>query len=513
VVAGTYNNSQTVTISSATSGATIRYTTDGTTPTSTTGTVYSAAIAVSSTTTLRAIAYKSGYTDSAVASATYTLVAATPTFSVAAGTYTASQTVTLSSTTSGAAIRYTTDGTTPTSTTGAVYSAAITVSATTTLKAIAYATSYTDSAVASATYTIAPYAATPTFSVAAGTYTASQTVTLSTTTSGAAIRYTTDGTTPTSTTGTVYSSAITISATTTLKAIAYKAGYTDSTVATATYTIAPAVAAPTFSVATGTYNNVQTVTISSTTSGATIRYTTNGTAPTSTNGTVLHLGYIVIDATSTLKAIAYKTGYTDSSVTSATYSFVAATPTFPGNTYVSCRDTYNTVNISTETTGANIRYTTDGSTPSSTNGNYYSEPFALYRTTSYDVDVKAIAYKDGYTASAVATGYYCFVDAGASLRFHVETKAAAHLETGTLRTAPRGLMQAPVVGGTSMGPIPASAATTASTTSNANSGFSGASITTTPGEHDGRTRAAPSSDTAPPPPPPATVRANAGDEQ
>jgi hypothetical protein len=61
-----------VSISDSTSGSTIYYTTDGTTPT-TSSTVYSSAISVSATKTIKAIAAKSGDTNSAVGSATYTL--------------------------------------------------------------------------------------------------------------------------------------------------------------------------------------------------------------------------------------------------------------------------------------------------------------------------------------------------------------------------------------------------------------------------------------------------------
>lgn len=67
---GTYTTAQTVTISSATSGATIRYTTDGSTPTASSPT-YTGPITVSSTKTIKAYAVKSGLTDSAVAAAAY----------------------------------------------------------------------------------------------------------------------------------------------------------------------------------------------------------------------------------------------------------------------------------------------------------------------------------------------------------------------------------------------------------------------------------------------------------
>ena len=76
----------------------------------------------------------------------------------------------------------------------------------------------------------------PTFSPPAGTYSSTQTVTISTTTSGASIRYTTDGSTPSETAGTLYSGPVTMSSTTTIKAIAYKSGMTDSAVASAAYT-------------------------------------------------------------------------------------------------------------------------------------------------------------------------------------------------------------------------------------------------------------------------------------
>jgi hypothetical protein len=79
---------------------------------------------------------------------------ATPTFTPPAGTYSSGQSVTISTTTLGASIRYTTDGSTPTSTLGNLYVSPVSVSSSLTLKAIAYKTGMTDSPVASAAYTI-----------------------------------------------------------------------------------------------------------------------------------------------------------------------------------------------------------------------------------------------------------------------------------------------------------------------------------------------------------------------
>jgi hypothetical protein len=81
--------------------------------------------------------------------------AGSPTFSPKPGTYSSAQAVALSSATPKALIYYTTNGSTPT-TSSTKYSADIKVSATTTIKAIAVASGYTDSAVASGTYTITP---------------------------------------------------------------------------------------------------------------------------------------------------------------------------------------------------------------------------------------------------------------------------------------------------------------------------------------------------------------------
>jgi hypothetical protein len=178
--AGAYSSAQTVTISTTSPSATIYYTTNGSTPT-TNSQVYSGPITVSASEIVEAIAVAAGDSTSAVGSASYTIneVPSTPIFSPAGGTYASAQRVTISTTTPSATIYYTTNGSTPT-TSSPIYFGPITVAASKTIQAIAVtvdnantsskvrggiagATTYLSSAAGSATYTIDLPA--PTFAV------------------------------------------------------------------------------------------------------------------------------------------------------------------------------------------------------------------------------------------------------------------------------------------------------------------------------------------------------------
>ena len=160
---------------------------------------------------------------------------ATPIFSVASGAVNSGTSVTITCSTEGAKIYYTTDGTEPTAS-GTEYANAISITEAITLKAIAVKSGMNDSAVASVSYTIKETVATPEFSLASGAVDSGTKVTISCATEGAKIYYTTDGTEPTAS-GTEYANAISITEAVTLKAIAVKDGMNDSAVASASYTI------------------------------------------------------------------------------------------------------------------------------------------------------------------------------------------------------------------------------------------------------------------------------------
>lgn len=186
----------------------------------------------------------------------------TPSISPASGTFSGSQTVTLTNNgtnrDSNTSLWYTTDGSTPVPGTGtaALYTGPFTVTSTKTVKAVGmwgaanqptkYPTGpisgtfgYQPSTAVSATYTSSggsPTVATPVLSPGTESFSGSVSVSISDSTSGSTIYYTTNGTTPT-TSSSVYSSPITVTAAMTIQAIAAASGYANSAVASATYTL------------------------------------------------------------------------------------------------------------------------------------------------------------------------------------------------------------------------------------------------------------------------------------
>ncbi len=149
-----FTGSETVSITDAINGATIYYTTDGSTPNAS-SLVYQKPFAISSSMTITAIASASGYLWSAPASAVYmsTSTPPNPVFSLASGTYSGSQTLTITDTFPGAVIYYTVDGSNPT-VASSVYTQPIPVSLSEIVQAVAVGKGGFASSVVSATYSI-----------------------------------------------------------------------------------------------------------------------------------------------------------------------------------------------------------------------------------------------------------------------------------------------------------------------------------------------------------------------
>lgn len=226
----------TVTLTCATSGASIYYTTNGDTPTSG-STAYSAPIEITADTTLKAIAIKDA-ASSLVMTANYTIPQTeTPLVLPLAGEYLIGQELTMTSTVEGAEIYYTTDGSAPDATDN-LYDPdnKPTLAAAGTIKAVAVVDGYANSDAFTVAYTISK-AATPVATPAAGAVADDSEVVLTTATTGAAIYYTIDGSTPDAS-KTLYEAPIVITDAVTIKAIAIHVNYTNSAVLTAAYTIA-----------------------------------------------------------------------------------------------------------------------------------------------------------------------------------------------------------------------------------------------------------------------------------
>ncbi|MEW6382173.1 MAG: chitobiase/beta-hexosaminidase C-terminal domain-containing protein [bacterium] len=319
----TFTGSMSVSITCATQGAIIRYTKDGSEPT-VDSPAYTAPLTLTKTTTLKAKAFKSGYTASDTASETYTKLekAAIPSISPVSRTFSDSITVSLTCTTQGAAIRYTIDGSEPTETSSA-YSTPLILTSTTTIKAKAFKSGFNPSDTVSGTYTkLIKQVATPGFSLPSGIFHGSVSVSITCATQGAIVRYTTDGSEPIENSP-IYTAPLTLTSTTTIKAKAFKDGYTPSAAARSTYTEeVETVAKPAFSPLPRTFTDSVAVSITCATQGATIRYTIDGSEPT--ENSPIYAAPLTLTNTATIKAQAFKSGDVPSDAVSGTYTKLAA---------------------------------------------------------------------------------------------------------------------------------------------------------------------------------------------
>ncbi|TGN19237.1 chitobiase/beta-hexosaminidase C-terminal domain-containing protein [Leptospira idonii] len=421
VLGGTFYNDQSLTLSTPTSGASIRYimTTDGSTPSDpdcSSSTLYSYPIPLSiDDTRIKAIACRPTWTDSSIVSQTYRFTAANPLLSPVAGTYQNGISVSASSSSTGAVIHYNLGSAASCSDSPSPIVLNLTGAETTNdVYAIACKTNYSSSSVVSGTYVMTGTLPIPVFSLPAGAYPGTQSVTVSPgagSPPGTNIHYTTNGTTPDCLSPTS-PNPISVNASMTIQAIACKDTplWTSSSVTSAGFTINGQVNAPAFSanpgLESGIYANDQTITLSSTTPGATIRYTLGDgsqAAPTCATGTVGSSVSITSNTNNTIKAIACKTDFLDSNLsTSASYTLKAGTPSpslTPG-----VYQTAQTISFSNTTSGVST-HVTHGASPADPNcGSPTGSVTIPLNTANYIV--KAISCKAGYTDSDLFTGTY-----------------------------------------------------------------------------------------------------------
>jgi hypothetical protein len=166
------------------------------------------------------------------------------------------------------------------------------------------------------------------------------------------------------------------------------------------------VQAPVFNPGAETFHGTATVSITDVTSGSSIYYTTDGSAPVPGAGTTKqYTTALSLSATTTLNAIATAPGDTNSVTGTATYTLqAAATPAFSPTAGTIL--TTQGITISDATSSAPIYYTTNGTTPTASS-TLYSGPVTIAATTTF----KAIAISTGYLPSAVATATYTITPA------------------------------------------------------------------------------------------------------
>ena len=444
---GTFAGSVSVSLQTSTSGASIYYTTDGTTPTQSSN-QYMAPFALTATALVKAQAFKSGMTPSSQVSAwftkdvsfdfsltnsgdksvtagspvTNTISAALTSGSTQAVTFSASglpggATASFSSSscnpTCSSTLTINTNGSTPAGT------SAITVSAAS--GGVTRTTSF------NLTVSL-PTVATPTISPNGGSFTSSVSVTLQTATSGASIYYTTDGTAPTQS-SIPYTSAMTLTSSATVKAIAFKSGSNPSAQASASFTLT-AIQPFDFSLSnsgnvsvtagSSVSNTISAALVSGSTqpvtyavaglpSGAAASFSSASCSPTCSSTLTINTTGSTPAGSSTITVTTTGGGVTKTT----TFTLFVSLPTVATPTITPNGGSFSgsvSVTLQTATSGASIYYTTNGSTPTQSS-TLYTGPMTLTSSAT----IKAAAFKSGSNPSAVASASFTVVTPPAQL--------------------------------------------------------------------------------------------------
>ena len=379
-----------ITITTTLAGAQIYYTTDGSIPT-TSSNLYTAPFTdnTAGTKTIKARAVNAEYPNSFLTEFTYTVEKVTaPTITMDTSVVPYMIRITGES---GAELRYTIDGSTPNP--GTLYNKAFTglPYGLQTIKAVANRTGYAASDITTEQVDIPlPYPSITTENILGG-----KRMIMSSEVVGARIYYTIDGSEPTSS-SLLYVGEVdlTLPGSATIKAITTLDGYVKS------YTISSNVGVtrlPIPKISTQEIESGKRITLTAS-AGAIIYYTTDGTTPDITSN--VYTAPIDITSEVTVKAFAITFGYTSSATATLTIN--------PGKTDEVIADIPSSavpsgtpITLSTATSGAQIYYTTDGSTPTMSS-QIYTSPIIV----NGDITIKAMAAKYGYAESDVCEFNY-----------------------------------------------------------------------------------------------------------
>jgi len=293
---GVFVDSVMLTMSCATTGASIHYTLDGTTPEGTSP-LYKKAFAVGVTNVVvKAIALHKGLAPSkVVTSAVYTVKTSAPVLDPTKSDFTAEALIKVTTATTGAELRCTLDGSDPTAETNIVKSPVSVTQTGSLVRCLATRDGLTASDVTSMASPIVIKAIPPVMTPNSGLFTNQATIVMSCASAGCTIYYTTDGSDP-SPSSTLYTAPVVVTTTgTVVKCVSEADGKSTSDVV-ASSAFAIAASAPKF-YGNGTvwkghkaaneefYVEDAVITMESDTPGAVIVYTTNGQNPDPASGT------------------------------------------------------------------------------------------------------------------------------------------------------------------------------------------------------------------------------------